>query len=180
MLAGVGKTGRQRAVVFYAGAEHKRTFLSLKEGKNIFIEKPLAITADAASIDGRTGKCIRDDNVSITIRMSGGSPGTIIYTARGSKAYSRERMEALGEERVVLLDDFRTLELVPGAGKIRKRGGVQAMGDRGEVDAFFSLPSMPKIPLFRQGALAAPSSIAAVESLTCGRRIRIEGVRLAR
>jgi len=133
------------------------------------------VSVEGSSIDGQTGKYIRDDNVSLSIRMSDGSLGTVIYTALGSKAYSRERIEAYGEERVAVLEDFRTLELVHGAKKTRKKLGAQDMGYRGEIDAFFALTNESSHSLFRQGMLTTLTSIAAVESVKSGKRIQIAG-----
>ncbi len=50
------------------------------------------------------------DNASILLKFENGSNAVINYFANGSKAYSKERFEVFSQERVFILDNFRTTE----------------------------------------------------------------------
>ncbi len=66
----------------------------------------------ARAIAGALGKYRPDDNLAITLTCKDGSLGTIIYTAKGSKAFSRERFEVFCEDSVAVIEDFRRGQLV--------------------------------------------------------------------
>ena len=48
------------------------------------------------------------DNASILLRFRNGSNAAINYFANGSKSYSKERVEVFSQERVFILDNFRS------------------------------------------------------------------------
>ncbi|TFH24055.1 MAG: dehydrogenase [Bacteroidia bacterium] len=48
------------------------------------------------------------DNASILMKFKNGSTAVINYFANGSKSYSKERIEVFSQERVFVLDNFRT------------------------------------------------------------------------
>lgn len=56
------------------------------------------------------GADIKDntDNASILMKFRNGSNAVINYFANGSKSYSKERVEVFSQERVFVLDNFRT------------------------------------------------------------------------
>jgi predicted dehydrogenase len=132
---------------------------------------PVAVTASC--IDGSTGKYLRDDNVSLSVQFSDGSLGTILYTAMGSKAYSRERVEVYSEESVAILDDFRSVEFVRGAHRTTKRLRSQDYGYRNEIDAFLEMDTRDSAALFRQAVLTTRTTLAALDSLRTKKRIVI-------
>ncbi len=49
------------------------------------------------------------DTVSLILRFSDGSMGTVLYLANGSKAFPKERLEVFAAGRVLQLDNFRRL-----------------------------------------------------------------------
>ncbi len=55
-----------------------------------------------------TGSEENTDNASILLKFENGSNAVINYFANGSKAYSKERFEVFSQERVFVLDNFRT------------------------------------------------------------------------
>jgi predicted dehydrogenase len=59
------------------------------------------------------------DDVIIMLTFADGSIGNVIYAASGDKAFSKERIEVIGDGCVAVLDDYRELELVQNG--IRKR-----------------------------------------------------------
>lgn len=63
-----------------------------------------------------------DDTVTIVIGFDDGSTGTIHYFANGDSAYPKERIEIFGAERIAVLDNFRSLELVAHGRTKRTRG----------------------------------------------------------
>jgi predicted dehydrogenase/threonine dehydrogenase-like Zn-dependent dehydrogenase len=50
------------------------------------------------------------DNVSILLKYENGSNAVINYFANGSKAYSKERIEAYSQERTLILDNWKKLK----------------------------------------------------------------------
>jgi predicted dehydrogenase/threonine dehydrogenase-like Zn-dependent dehydrogenase len=50
------------------------------------------------------------DTVGVLLRFADGSLGTVHYIANGSKAFPKERLEIFASGRVLLLDNFRSLE----------------------------------------------------------------------
>lgn len=91
----------------------------------------------ARSIAGAMGKYRPDDNLAITLTFKDGSLGTIIYTAKGSKAFSRERFEVFCEDSVAVIEDFRRGQLVQG-GRVRQiKKFSMDMGYQAELEFFF-------------------------------------------
>ena len=54
-----------------------------------------------------------NDNVVISIRFADGSVASVVYTADGSKAQAKERIEVFGGGRAAVIDDFRRWSLSP-------------------------------------------------------------------
>jgi predicted dehydrogenase len=123
------------------------------------------LEASAESIGGSLGKYRADDNVSISLRFSDGSLGTILYTALGSKSFSRERVEVYAGESVGVLDDFRSLELTGPAGRIRKRLLNQDLGYAAELETFFTGPEEMNASMFREAVWTTAATLAIVRSL---------------
>jgi predicted dehydrogenase/threonine dehydrogenase-like Zn-dependent dehydrogenase len=77
------------------------------------------------------------DSVSVNITFANGAIGTITYVSGGDKAFSKERVEIIGDGRVAALDDFRILEMVRhGRRKEIKSRMRQDKGHVGEWQAF--------------------------------------------
>jgi predicted dehydrogenase len=136
------------------------------------------VEVQATSIHGDTGRFLQEDNVALVISFSDGSLGTITYTAMGSKAYSRERVEVFCDETVGVLDDFRRLELVRGARRSSKRLWNQDKGFTQEVETFLTADPELGRDIFRQAVLTTQATFAAVESLRTRRPVpvRVEGI----
>ena len=67
------------------------------------------------------GRALAGDDGAITITFMDGSVATIVYTAHGDKAYSRERFELFADQSVAVLADFREVHLVRNGSKKRIR-----------------------------------------------------------
>lgn len=68
----------------------------------------------ARALDGADRGVISEDNVHITLAFADGSLATILYLSNGSKAFSRERIEAFCDNSSAVLDDFQFLKLMRG------------------------------------------------------------------
>lgn len=91
---------------------------------------PVTEVYAAASVDAR-GPI--EDEVLLTLTFGDGSVGTIVYAAGGDKAFSKERIEVIGDGRVAVLDDFRSLEFVHNGKRTRRTERLRPdKGHRGE------------------------------------------------
>jgi predicted dehydrogenase/threonine dehydrogenase-like Zn-dependent dehydrogenase len=111
-----------------------------------------------------------NDDVVIGLRFANGSIASVVYSAGGSKAQSKERIEMFGGERAVVIDDFRSAEFYDGdTGHRQSKSSAQDKGQRamlaGWVQALRS--GTPQASTATTLAVSA-ATIAAVESLTIG------------
>lgn len=102
------------------------------------------------------------DTVSVTLRFSDGSLGTVLYLANGSKAFPKERLEVFAAGRVLQLDNFRKLRGFGWPGFAKMNLWRQDKGQKACAAAF--------VQAVRSGG---PSPIALDELLEVG-RISIE------
>jgi predicted dehydrogenase len=124
------------------------------------------VRADAAR--RHRGQC---EDVTVAIRFSDGSLCTLVYTALGDPAYSKERIECYAGGTVAAIDNFRTLEIVAN-GSIRRQSSRlrQDKGHHAELDAFVAAvventgPPVPEAEIVE----ASLATIAVVESLRTG------------
>jgi predicted dehydrogenase/threonine dehydrogenase-like Zn-dependent dehydrogenase len=72
----------------------------------------------------------REDNVSMTFAFPDGSVGVVDYLANGDKSFPKERLEVFCAEKVAVLDDFRSLEMIEGG----RRREMRAPQDKGWVN----------------------------------------------
>jgi predicted dehydrogenase len=63
------------------------------------------ISAERVSGDNRS--VVNNDNIAISFKLSDGSVGTMIYSASGDKAYSREATEIFFDGKTIVSHDFR-------------------------------------------------------------------------
>lgn len=75
------------------------------------------------------------DAVSILIKFADGSTGTIVYSSVGDPNVPKEYLEIFASGRVILLDDYRRLN-VTANGKSTSTKGAQDKGQLALVDAF--------------------------------------------
>jgi predicted dehydrogenase/threonine dehydrogenase-like Zn-dependent dehydrogenase len=136
-----------------------------------FIVEADPVTVQAMSIQGDTGKYRPDDNLAITLGFADGSIGSIIYTAKGSKSFSRERFEVYSEEAVGVIEDFRLGQIVRGGSSRKLKKLSMDMGYAGEM-AFFIKPDSYQPDYLRQLfhglVLSTRASLRALDSLRTG------------
>jgi predicted dehydrogenase len=103
-----------------------------------FVDFFAYLTGDAAieSVDARCAGRPRGpaEDVVIQLGFADGSVGQILYTAQGDPALGKERIEAHAGGASVILDDFRSLEVLSG-GKRRKQSG----GGKGHAEEIAAL-----------------------------------------
>jgi predicted dehydrogenase/threonine dehydrogenase-like Zn-dependent dehydrogenase len=115
------------------------------------------------------------DNASILLKYENGSNAVINYFANGSKAYSKERIEAYNQEKTLILDNFRILKGygIKGFSKLRTKL------DKGHRNQFKLLVEAiqkggePIIP-FDEIINTTKASFAAIKSLKENRWIEIQ------
>lgn len=86
------------------------------------------VSVSAHGIRPATGYYGVTDNFVASMRFEDGSVATLTYTALGSKSHPKERMEIYVDGKVLVLDDYRTLEVV-GA---RQKGVKTRFVDKGQ------------------------------------------------
>lgn len=70
----------------------------------------LIVRVSAERISGDNRSSVNNDNIAISFKFSDGSVGTLIYTASGDKAFSREAIEIFFDGKTITSKDFRLSE----------------------------------------------------------------------
>ncbi len=134
-----------------------------------------AASVQVTTISGECGKYRQDDNLAVTLTFRDGSVGTILYTAKGPKSYSRERFEVFCEDSAAVIEDFRRGTLVQG-GRTRKINKFSMdMGYQGELRSFTQTSGDASNfqKLFDSYALSTATTLRANEALKTGQKILI-------
>jgi predicted dehydrogenase len=134
-----------------------------------------AVQVSAVGIGGQIGKYRDDDNLSLTVKFEDGSVGHILYSAQGSKSFSREYVEVFCGESVGLIEDFRKATIVTG-GKTKKIKKLSMdMGYQAELAAFFKNLEHPEHfgALFQSYVDSTLATLQAVEALRTGKPIQV-------
>ncbi|AEB09489.1 Gfo/Idh/MocA family oxidoreductase [Desulfobacca acetoxidans] len=126
-----------------------------------------AVRVCAAAISGVMGRYIPEDNLTLTLNFQDGSLGTILYTAKGSKTFSRERFEVYCEDSVGVIEDFRQIHIIQGGRRQTVRKLSMDMGYANELRAFFLDHWEPAAAarLFSSYANSTQATLKALESL---------------
>ncbi len=98
------------------------------------IDAPVA-EVNAAAISPKTAHVLARDNVTATLRYADGSVATLLYTALGAPGFGKEYMELYVDGKVLVLDDYKTLQ-VHGATMKGWSGAIQDKGHLDELRAF--------------------------------------------
>jgi len=131
----------------------------------------VAVQADAARVTH--GGC---DDLTVTLAFQDGSLATIVYTAQGDSAFSKERFECFAGGTVVAIDNFLTLSVTEnGRTRIEKAKMGQDKGHRAELEAFVVAVSQGGAAPVDEAELVetARATIAVLDSLREGRRISL-------
>jgi predicted dehydrogenase/threonine dehydrogenase-like Zn-dependent dehydrogenase len=95
-------------------------------------DTPISVSANALPNAGRYS----DDNFALTITFANGSVAQILYSANGSPALPKERLEIHGGSRSAVLNDFRRLELFDRTRSVARSWFRQDKGHQAEWTAF--------------------------------------------
>lgn len=126
-----------------------------------------------AAISGSTGKYRPDDNLCITLTCKDGSVGTIIYTAKGSKSFSRERFEVFCEDSAAVIEDFRRGQMIQRGRSRQVKKLSMDMGYGAEMSFFLRTAAAQDdfCRLYERMAASTRATLAAVESLRSGETV---------
>ncbi|HOV91126.1 MAG TPA: bi-domain-containing oxidoreductase [Syntrophorhabdaceae bacterium] len=96
--------------------------------------RPTKIFAQRVSGDNKS--IVNSDNLCITIKFGDGSVGSIVYSASGDKAFSREYIEVFCEGKTAVIRDFRETQLLFNGRKKTFKTLNQEMGYQDEFQNF--------------------------------------------
>ncbi len=132
------------------------------------------VQVQATAISGSLGKYRPDDNLSITLTLKDGSVGTIIYTAKGSKSFSRERFEVFCEDSVGIIEDFRRGQLIQGGRTRQLKKLSMDMGYQAEMEVFLRAAPAPAHyhQWFSSYLASTRLTLMAVEALRTGETLK--------
>jgi predicted dehydrogenase/threonine dehydrogenase-like Zn-dependent dehydrogenase len=131
-----------------------------------FMTDSEAASVSVETITNSGGKYRSDDNLAVTLAFKDGSIGTILYTAKGPKAFSRERFEVFSEDSAGVIEDFRMAQIVR-TGRTRKiKKFSMDMGYINELGAFFhgKFSYDDRVKLFQSYFSSTRATLAALES----------------
>ncbi|MBI5320785.1 bi-domain-containing oxidoreductase [Bradyrhizobium sp.] len=128
----------------------------------------LPVAVQVAHVNPRRSDVAGDDIVTFTVTFADGSIGTVHYWSNGDASYPKERFEAFAQERMAILDNFRTLDLVAANRTERRRTLSVDKGFAAEASAFVAAcrTGNPAIPL--EGLLATTEVTLAVSEAIRG------------
>jgi predicted dehydrogenase/threonine dehydrogenase-like Zn-dependent dehydrogenase len=138
--------------------------------------------AAPVSVSARRLNSAGGQDVIASLEFADGSQGTISYLCSGDRAFSKERVEVFGGGSVAVLDDFRRLEMVRQGRKYLSRSWLkQDKGHTAEWKAFSeSFQSGFPAPIsFEEIAASTRATIRIVDSIRCGREVKVEQERLS-
>jgi len=96
------------------------------------------IRVSAERISGNNLTAVNNDNVAISFKLADGSVGTIIYSASGDKAYSREMLEVFFDGQTIVSRDFRVSEFHKNGKQTAFKTSSQEMGYVQELENFIA------------------------------------------
>ena len=89
-----------------------------------------ALEVSSTAISPNSEHILPSDNASITIRYEEGSVATLLYTSSGSIDYPKERMELFFDGKVVVLDDYKSLNCFG----LHVKGWKSVIQDKGHLE----------------------------------------------
>lgn len=134
-----------------------------------------AIAADVrvTAIGGASGQWGSSDNFIATITYDDGSVCSLTYSAMGHRDYPKERMDIFGDEKVISLDDYRSLVVV-GARGVDWRSQTPEKGQMDELKSLAAcLRKKQAWPISLEEQLRATRISYQVEEALCGQHLSI-------
>lgn len=139
-----------------------------------FLTDARPVSVYAAAIGSRNAQVRNADSVSITVRFSDGSVGTLLYLANGDGAISKEYLEVHGGGRSAVMDNFRQVTLARG----RKTKVEKFDGDKGHAEevhqTLAAMKNHTAMPIsFQSLHDTTLVTLAAMESLATGNAVTL-------
>lgn len=130
----------------------------------------------ASALGGETNQqTAAPDNVSIQLRFSDGSLGTITYAANGDSSFPKERLDVFGGGKVGTLDNWRRLDLYDqGKHHTERTWLMAAKGHAEELAAFVAGIQAGQAPIpFDSLVLTTETTFAIQDSLRHGQPVSL-------
>ncbi len=96
----------------------------------------LVARVSAERISGDNRSIVNNDNIAVSFKLTDGSVGTLIYSASGDKAYSREALEIFFDGKTISSKDFRISDFHHGGKTESFKTRCQEMGYVEELKHF--------------------------------------------
>ncbi|NQY62890.1 MAG: Gfo/Idh/MocA family oxidoreductase [Alteromonadaceae bacterium] len=135
---------------------------------------PKTVTCVGTAVTNKSA--LLNDNVSIMLTFENGSIANIIYTADGSKAMQKERVEVFGGGRSAIINDFKETILYSGDSKIEtKKLMAQDKGQKSMLEAWLTgIKSGEACVSYNCLMANSLATILAVESLALGTSLAVD------
>ena len=136
----------------------------------------LVARVSAERISGDNRSAVNNDNIAVSFKLTDGSVGTLIYSASGDKAYSREALEIFFDGKTIASRDFRVSEYHHGGKTDTFKTRSQEMGYAEELKHFVACvagketPAVPATEMFATMAtiFAIEQALATAQVVTLG------------
>jgi len=134
------------------------------------------VSAERISGDNRT--TVNNDNIAISFKLTDGSVGTLIYSASGDKAFSREMLEIFFDGKTITSKDFRMSELHQNGKTETFKTRNQEMGYTEELTHFIASVASKESPLVPPKEMfSTMAAIFAIErALATAQMISVESI----
>jgi predicted dehydrogenase len=118
---------------------------------------------------------LRDDQSILSCAFADGSIGTLIYAAGGDAALAKERFEAFGDGKSLVMDDFTVSEFYAEGKRTTFKLGKRDKGFQGEMSRFVRsiVQGAGEEPAFEEIHAVTRACLLAVESLRTGQTYRV-------
>ncbi len=132
---------------------------------------------NAVCVDGGNPAIPDRDNVFVTLQLSDGSIGTVLYASNGDKSFRKEHIEIFGGSRVAVIDECR-LGSITASGKRTNLGKSSSKGHFEQWQAFINsiLEGKDSPVPFVDCIISTMATFAVVESLDTASSITIPEV----
>jgi polar amino acid transport system substrate-binding protein len=117
-----------------------------------FLACSTIVRVSAERVSGDNRSIVNNDNIALSFKMVDGSVGSLIYSAAGDKAYSREALEIFFDGKTIVSRDFRETQLHQNGQVETFRTRSQEIGYVQELENFVSIASgkLAEIETFEQ------------------------------
>ena len=138
----------------------------------------LVLRVSAERISGDNTTTVNNDNIAISFKLTDGSVGSLIYSALGDKAFSREMLEIFFDGKTITSKDFRISELHQNGKTITFKTRSQEMGYAEEITHFINCVASKEKPYVPASEMfSTMSAIFAIErALASAQVISVESI----